>query len=190
MLVSTMRELSCTTAAEALLSCAGLCTMLCKFMRRMRSRSGTRVSRRFSPFFGRQPCLPQKDNVCVAMRFPQCDIGTEAICACFQDVSHGESDGHQSQNCNAQNCFKKEKTACEEDKRETRLVPALVAARGTRERCAGSQTRRVQTDECKENRSIAEALGGAQLAPQGRRLSLGAVDADVPYQPRGQDSAE
>src|SRR5438876_11632657 len=57
----------------------------------------------------RQPCLPRKDNVYVAVRFPQCGIGTEAICACFQGASHGEHDGRPSQNCNAQNCIGKDR---------------------------------------------------------------------------------
>src|SRR5258705_307345 len=40
------------------------------------------------------------------------------------------------------------------------------------------------------HRGIAQALGGAQFAPQGRRLSLGALNVDVLYQPRRQDVAE
>src|SRR5262249_20690694 len=103
MLVSMTRELSCTTAAEALSCCAGLRAIPCKFMRPMRKPLGNGSARGFSPLLMSAPCLPQKDNVCVAVRFPQCGMGTEAIYTCFQDVSHGEHDGRPSQDCNAQN---------------------------------------------------------------------------------------
>src|ERR1043166_604829 len=135
MLVSMTRELSCTTAAEALSCCAGLRAILCEFMRSTRKPLGNGSARGFSPLLMSAPCLPRKDNVCVAVRFPQCDIGTEAICACFQDVSHRERDGRPSQNCNAQNCIEKKKNAREKDKRKARLAAALVAARDARERC-------------------------------------------------------
>src|SRR3981081_188791 len=49
---------------------------------------------------------------------------------------------------------------------------------------------RVQTNEREEDRGLAQALSRTQFAPQGRRLSLGAFDADVLYQPRRQDLAE
>jgi hypothetical protein len=39
-------------------------------------------------------------------------------------------------------------------------------------------------------RGIAQALGGTKFTPQGRRLSLGALDADLLYQPRRQDVAK
>jgi hypothetical protein len=40
------------------------------------------------------------------------------------------------------------------------------------------------------NRRLAETLGGAQFTPQGRRLSLGALDADLLCQSCRQDIAE
>src|SRR5215470_15571846 len=118
MLVSTICELSCTTATEAPSCCAGLRAIICEFMRSIRKPLGNRGTPRLLTSSWRQPCLPRKDNVCVAVRFPQCGIGTEAICACFQGVSHGEHDGRPSQNCNAQNCVEKKKSARTKDQRE------------------------------------------------------------------------
>jgi hypothetical protein len=66
-------------------------------------------------------------------------------------------------------------------------IKALVAARHKGKRRARSETRRLQTCQRKEDRSIAQALGGAQFAPQGRRLSFSAIDADFLHQPRRQD---
>src|ERR1700754_474031 len=67
---------------------------------------------------------------------------------------------------------------------------AMVAARDTTERCARSETRRVHLARSETNRSFAETLCGAQFAPQGRRLSLGALDADLLRQSCRQDAAE
>ena len=67
---------------------------------------------------------------------------------------------------------------------------ALVAARDRRERCARSEARRFHLAGSEANRGIAEALGGTQFAPQGRRLSLGALDADVLCQSCREDLAE
>src|SRR6202022_14511 len=47
-----------------------------------------------------------------------------------------------------------------------------------------------ESDEREEDRGLAQALSRTQFAPQGRRLSLGALDADVLYQPRRQDLAK
>ena len=69
-------------------------------------------------------------------------------------------------------------------------IKALVAARHKGKRRARSETRRLQTCQRKEDRSIAQALGGAQFAPQGRRLSFSAIDADFLHQPRRQDITE
>src|SRR5438874_10565234 len=65
--------------------------------------------------------------------------------------------------------------------REEILAQAMVATGDTGKRRARSETRRLQADECEENRGVAQALGRTYFAPQGRRLSLGAVDADFPY---------
>jgi hypothetical protein len=70
------------------------------------------------------------------------------------------------------------------------IAKALVAARDAGKRCARSQTRGFQTDRSEEDRGFAQALRGAQFAPQDRRLSIRALDADVLYQPRRQDVAE
>src|SRR5438128_10561041 len=128
MLVSTMRELSCINGAEALWSCAGLRAILCKLIRSMRRPLGNRSARGFSPLSIAAPCLPRIDNVCVAVRFPQCGMGTEAICACFQNVSHGEDNDCPSQNCNAQDRRWKAHDHCEKNQRKARHLPALVAA--------------------------------------------------------------
>src|SRR5260370_41536600 len=66
----------------------------------------------------------------------------------------------------------------------------MVAARHKGKRRTGSEAWRLQTDRPEENRGIAQALGGTKFAPQDRRLSLGAVDAVVLYQPCRQDAAE
>src|SRR5262252_3856125 len=67
---------------------------------------------------------------------------------------------------------------------------ALVAARYGEERRARSRSRGVQAHQCKENCHVAEAFGGTQRAPEIRRLSLRAIDADLLYQPRRQEAAE
>src|SRR6185312_8094321 len=68
-------------------------------------------------------------------------------------------------------------------------IKTLVAARDTRERRARLAGRGVQADQRKENRRVAQTFGGAQQAPQVRRLSFGAVDADVLYQSRREKPA-
>ena len=73
---------------------------------------------------------------------------------------------------------------------EENVEQTMVAAGHPGKRRARSQARRLQTDKREENRGVAQAIGGTQFAPQGRRLSLGAVDADLLYQPRRQDIAE
>src|SRR5712691_7806051 len=78
------------------------------------------------------------------------------------------------------------KNTCADD-RATGRAKTLVAARHERERRARSASRRVQADQREEDRGLAEAFGGTQRAPQIRRLSLGAVDADLLHQPRRQE---
>src|SRR5437667_9127894 len=70
------------------------------------------------------------------------------------------------------------------------LAETLVATGDPRKRCPRSQARRLQTNKREEDCGVAETIGRAQFAPQGRGLSLGAFDADVLYQPRRQDAAE
>src|SRR3954449_9901942 len=95
-----------------------------------------------------------------------------------KELTHGscQKDDTFSQNSGAQ-------------EHQTRRTEALVTARDERERRARPQTRRVQADQCEEDRGFVEALGRAQRASQDRRLPLGAVDADVLHQPRRQDAA-
>jgi len=81
------------------------------------------------------------------------------------------------------------KNTCADDRAEGR-AKTLVAARHGRERRARSASRRVQADQREEDRGLAEAFGGTQRAPQIRRLSLGAVDADLLHQPRRQEFTE
>ena len=50
--------------------------------------------------------------------------------------------------------------------------------------------RSVGSHEREKDRGVAETLRGEQFAPQIRRLSIGAVDADLLYQPRRKDAAE
>src|ERR1700686_488780 len=71
-----------------------------------------------------------------------------------------------------------------------KIAKALVATRDAGERRARSATRRLQTAQPEENRGFAKAHGGTQFVPQGRRLSLGALDVDVLFQPRRHDLAE
>src|SRR5262249_53409737 len=70
------------------------------------------------------------------------------------------------------------------------VAATLVTTRDARERRAGPEEGCVQADEREEDRLVLEAIGRAQLPPQVRRLSLGAVDADVLHQSSGQDPAE
>src|SRR5690242_14706754 len=87
MLVSTMGELSCTTAAEGLSACAELLATFCKFIA-INEKAPREVDLpRFLTSSWRQPCLPRQDNACVAEQFPQRNIGTDEICAHFQAVS-------------------------------------------------------------------------------------------------------
>src|SRR5579859_3060232 len=67
---------------------------------------------------------------------------------------------------------------------------ALVAARHARERCAGSEARRLQAEQRQEDRGFAEAIGGEKHAPQGGRLPFGAIDADILYQSRRPEFTE
>src|SRR5262249_55840748 len=70
------------------------------------------------------------------------------------------------------------------------IAKTLVATRDTRKRRARPQARRVQADQREENRGFAQALRRTELAPQVRRLSVGAIDVDLLHQSRRQDLAE
>src|SRR5258705_8671432 len=135
-----------------------------------------------------------RDNVRMASGFPHCGIGTDRVCHCFQGVMDGVGDGSSSQNVNTQDGPKgsnpKGRYGASEDRRKEGRAKALVAARDAGKRCARSQGGRVQTDEREEDRVIAQAVRGAQLAPQDGRLPLRAVDADLLYQSRRQDPAK
>src|SRR5712672_1427946 len=135
-----------------------------------------------------------RDNVRMASGFPHCGIGTDRVCPCFQAVMDGVGDGSTSQNVNTQDGPKgsnpKGRYGASEDRRKEGRAKALVAARDAGKRCARSQGGRVQTEEREEDRVIAQAVRGAQLAPQDGRLPLRAVDADLLYQSRRQDPAK
>jgi hypothetical protein len=105
----------------------------------------------------------------------------------------------RAQDRNAQICCPERYRQCggsegefgaEEIDSQEKIAKALVAARDPGERRARSEKRRVQTDRPEENRGFAQALRGTQFTSQGRRLSLGALDVDVLYQPRRQGLAE
>ena len=67
--------------------------------------------------------------------------------------------------------------------RVTRESDALDLKRGVFKR-------RLQTDKREENRGVPQTIGRTKFTPQDRRLSLGAVDADLLHQPRRQNFAE
>src|SRR3974390_134609 len=69
-------------------------------------------------------------------------------------------------------------------------IEALVATCHQGERCAGLARRRLYTTRSEADRRLAQAFRGTQLAPQGRRVSLGGFDAHLLHQPRRQDAAE
>lgn len=75
------------------------------------------------------------------------------------------------------------------------LTPAgpagsVLHGQGTIELMTVFARRRVHVAGSEANRGIAEALGGTEFAPQGRRLSLGALDADILCQSGRQDVVE
>src|SRR6266542_491700 len=76
------------------------------------------------------------------------------------------------------------------DQHEEVVTQALVTAGHAGKRRARSRARRVQTDQCEEDRGFTQAVRGTQFTPQDRRLSLGALDADLLYQPRRQEFAQ
>jgi hypothetical protein len=76
------------------------------------------------------------------------------------------------------------------DKRTKGSAQALVTTRDPGEQRARSGAGRLHADRSEEDRGLAQALGGTQFAPQGRRLSLGAFNADLLHQPCRQDLAK
>src|SRR5258706_1509525 len=148
---------------------------------------------------------PPLNNAFGRCEFPHCGRGTDQPRRRFrlkqQGVEHGWTSeiGACEQARNTQTgCPKKDRQrqgpqaalgAAEICSQED-IAKALVAARDPGERCARSATRRLQADKPKEDRGFAQALGGTQVASQGGRLSLRALDADILYQPCRQDLAE
>src|SRR5229473_2589814 len=128
--------------------------------------------------------------------FPHCGKGTDLGLLPFWLKRQGGDDGRTQDG--AQNRAKESRKKIGPEGRlraqKTRdqkdIVKTLVAARHRAKRCARSQARRLQADRSEENRGITKALGGTEFAPQDRRLSLGALDADLLYQPCRQGPAE
>src|SRR5438034_5642350 len=67
---------------------------------------------------------------------------------------------------------------------------ALVCARHAHEQRARPRARRLHEAQPARHRALAEALGGAQPAPQERAVPLGDVDAELPHQSRRQGPVE
>src|SRR5437773_7752269 len=67
---------------------------------------------------------------------------------------------------------------------------ALVRARHAHEQRARPRARRLHQAQPARHRALAEALGGAQPAPQERAVPLGDVDAELPHQSRRQRPVE
>src|SRR5262249_14762476 len=104
MLVSTMRELSNATPAEAGSSRAGLLATFCKFIATNEKLALGSDPPKFLTSVRRQPCLPRENNVSAASRFPHRNIGTKRICGCFQVVRRRKGHDRTSQTSNAQGC--------------------------------------------------------------------------------------
>src|SRR5258708_23083579 len=106
----------------------------------------------------------------------------------------GVGNDSTSQNFNTQDGAKgsnpKSGYGASRDRSKEGRAEALVTERDAGKRCARSQEGRVQADEREEDRVIAQAVRGAQFAPQDGRLPLRAVDADLLYQSRRQDPAK
>jgi hypothetical protein len=104
----------------------------------------------------------------------------------FPDVCAGES-------AHGKSCRSSEKNLTAANDWRPRPPPqghALLVRPGhQRKRCARSPRRRFQADGSQTHRRVTEALGGAKPSPQGRTVSIGAVDAGVLYQPRRQKFA-
>lgn len=67
---------------------------------------------------------------------------------------------------------------------------SAMVPRGDRtQRCLGSAGRCLHLEGPEAHRRVAEALRAEQQAKEGRSIPLGAVDADVLHQPRGQEPA-
>jgi hypothetical protein len=102
--------------------------------------------------------------------------------------SNGASHGRTSEDHTpAQNCGPKEQP---QDDCEEIIAEAMVAASHPGKRCTRSEARRLHADQREEDRGVAEAIRRTQFAPQIGRVSIGAVDADLLYQPRRKDLAE
>src|SRR3981081_3298246 len=131
-------------------------------------------------------------NAPAPSEFPRRGKGTDRLRTRFRLERYGVDDARTpetlafAQNCSAQS----RQQDCGKDDGPESVAKALVATRDPGERRARSQARRLHAAGSKADRSVAEALGGTQFAPQGRLLSLGVVDADVLYQPRRQDLVE
>ena len=82
------------------------------------------------------------------------------------------------------------KSGTQKIRSEEAIAEALVTARHPGERRARSKTRCLYVAGSQANCGFAQAFSGTQFAPQDRRLSLGAFDADFLYQPRRQDLAK
>lgn len=69
---------------------------------------------------------------------------------------------------------------------ERQIFATMVAPGDRAQRRARPETGGVQARKRKEDRGVIEALRGKELTPQDRRLSLGALDADLLHQSRRQ----
>src|SRR6266700_5420951 len=111
-----------------------------------------------------------------------------------KELMHGSSqkDDTFAQSSSTQDTASEDKRQAQHNGQEleTRDAEALVAARDKGERRARPEAWRVQIDQREGDRGLAKAFSRTQRAPQDRRLSLGAIDADILHQPRRQDAAE
>src|SRR5262245_50254416 len=147
MLVSTMRELSCATPAEAGSLCAGLLATFCKFIATNEKGPSGAIPRSFSPLFGvSHAChgritFLRRGGSCIAI------LERSGFVAVFRSLGEGTSHDRTPQASNAQGCLAKDQIRAPQD-----VAATLVTMRDARERRAGSEEGCLQADECQEDR--------------------------------------
>jgi uncharacterized protein DUF3175 len=104
----------------------------------------------------------------------------ERIHGCTQNGAFAQNDRAQDHPQDSKDGGKQAGPAAKKIRREV-ITKTLVAARDPGRRRARSEARRLYPARPEGDRGLAEALGRTQLAPQERRLSFGALDADLLY---------
>src|SRR5215813_7801217 len=102
MLVSTMRELSCATPAEAGSSCAGLLATFCKFIATNEKGPSGAIPRSFSPLFGVSHACHPRITFLRQAGSRIAILERSGFVAVFRSLGEGTGHDHTSQTSNAQ----------------------------------------------------------------------------------------